>query len=135
MKQLYRLSLLVIILLSSCTQKEQKTDIDKVAAATPFTWEAATVYFLLTDRFHNGDTTNDLNFDRSKETAVLRGFEGGDLKGITQKIKEGYFNDLGVDAIWMTPIVEQIHAGTDEGTGYTYGYHGYWTKDWTSLSL
>ena len=133
MKQLYRLSLLVIILLSSCTQKEQKTDIDKVAVATPFTWEAATVYFLLTDRFHNGDTTNDLNFDRSKETAVLRGFEGGDLKGITQKIKEGYFNDLGVDAIWMTPIVEQIHAGTDEGTGYTYGYHGYWTKDWTSL--
>ncbi len=134
MKQLYRLSLLVIILLSSCTQKEQKNDTDMATAmAVPFTWEAATVYFLLTDRFHNGDTSNDLNFDRSKETAVLRGFEGGDLKGITQKIKEGYFNDLGVDAIWMTPIVEQIHAGTDEGTGYTYGYHGYWTKDWTAL--
>jgi len=33
----------------------------------------------------------------------------------------------------MTPIVEQIHAGTDEGTGVTYGYHGYWTKDWTAI--
>jgi alpha-amylase len=32
----------------------------------------------------------------------------------------------------MTPIVEQIHGATDEGTGKTYGYHGYWTKDWTA---
>ncbi|GAB1308470.1 hypothetical protein KH5_11530 [Urechidicola sp. KH5] len=98
-----------------------------------FVWENANIYFLLTDRFNNGDVTNDLNFDRSKETAVLRGFEGGDLKGITQKIKEGYFTDLGISAIWMTPIVEQIHGGTDEGTGVTYGFHGYWAKDWTAI--
>ncbi|GAB5400191.1 MAG: hypothetical protein Aureis2KO_17760 [Aureisphaera sp.] len=98
-----------------------------------FDWEGANIYFLLTDRFHNGDTSNDVNFNRTNETAVLRGFEGGDIKGVTQKIKEGYFNDLGVNAIWMTPIVEQIHDGVDEGTGYTYGYHGYWTKDWTTL--
>jgi alpha-amylase len=99
----------------------------------PFLWKNANVYFLLTDRFHNGDTTNDVNFDRTKETGKLRGFEGGDLKGITQKIKEGYFTDLGVNAIWMTPIVEQIHGGTDEGTGITYGFHGYWTSDWTAI--
>ena len=98
-----------------------------------FTWEGANVYFLLTDRFHNGDPTNDINFNRTQETALLRGFEGGDIKGVTKKIEEGYFNDLGVNAIWMTPIVEQIHEGVDEGTGYTYGYHGYWTKDWTAL--
>ncbi len=135
MKQIASLSLLIVLLLSSCVQKDQKSDSasNDVVAATPFTWEAATIYFLLTDRFHNGDTSNDVNFNRSKETAVLRGFEGGDIKGITQKIEEGYFNELGVDAIWMTPIVEQIHGGTDEGTGYTYGYHGYWTKDWTAL--
>jgi len=100
---------------------------------TYFTWKGATVYFLLTDRFHNGDTANDVNFNRTKETAVLRDFEGGDIKGVTQKIKEGYFTNLGVNAIWMTPLVEQIHAGTDEGTGLTYGYHGYWTKDWTTM--
>jgi alpha-amylase len=99
----------------------------------PFVWEGANVYFLLTDRFNNGDKTNDINFDRTKETAKLRGFKGGDIKGVTQKIKAGYFNDLGINAIWMTPITEQIHGAVDEGTGATYGFHGYWAKDWTAL--
>ncbi|MCM4160210.1 alpha-amlyase [Antarcticibacterium flavum] len=100
---------------------------------TPFVWEGANIYFLLTDRFNNADPSNDVNFGRNLETGVLRGFEGGDFKGITHKINEGYFNDLGVNAIWMTPVVEQIHGATDEGTGRTYGYHGYWTKDWTAI--
>ncbi len=99
----------------------------------PFVWEAANIYFLLTDRFNNADPSNDVNFGRTLETAKLRGFEGGDLKGVTQKIKEGYFNELGINAIWMTPVVEQIHGATNEGTGNTYGFHGYWTKDWTSI--
>ena len=96
-------------------------------------WKNATVYFLLADRFNNGDQTNDLSLNRKKDGAVLRSFEGGDLKGITQKIEEGYFDKLGVNAIWMTPVVEQIHSSTDEGTGKTYAYHGYWAKDWTSV--
>jgi alpha-amylase len=99
----------------------------------PFVWEGANVYFLLTDRFNNGNPDNDINFDRTEETGVLRGFEGGDIQGITQKIKEGYFTDLGINAIWFTPVVEQIHGATDEGTGKTYGYHGYWAKDWTAI--
>lgn len=101
--------------------------------APPFVWDAATIYFLLTDRFYNGDTLNDITLNRNKKTAPLRGFMGGDLKGITKKIEEGYFTDLGVNAIWFTPVVEQIHGNVDEGTGSTYGYHGYWTKDWTNL--
>ncbi|MDT7831580.1 alpha-amylase family glycosyl hydrolase [Flavobacteriaceae bacterium S356] len=117
------LSFLVLI---GCTHKKKPQKV-------PFVWKNANVYFLLTDRFNNGDTTNDINFDRTKETGKLRGFEGGDIKGVTQKIKEGYFTDLGINAIWMTPIVEQIHGGTDEGTGITYGFHGYWTKDWTAI--
>ncbi|MFD0862431.1 alpha-amylase family glycosyl hydrolase [Sungkyunkwania multivorans] len=103
------------------------------SSVKPFVWEAANIYFLLTDRFNNGDTSNDLNFERSKETGKLRGFMGGDLKGITQKIKEGYFTSLGINAIWMTPVTEQIHGSVDEGTGNSYGFHGYWAKDWTSL--
>lgn len=99
----------------------------------PFVWEGANIYFLLTDRFYNGDTTNDVNFERTEETGVLRGFMGGDIKGITSKIEEGYFTKLGINAIWFTPVVEQIHGATDEGTGNSYGYHGYWTKDWTAL--
>jgi alpha-amylase len=96
-------------------------------------WEAASVYFLLTDRFNNGNTENDINFDRSGPTGPLRGFMGGDIAGITEKINSGYFTDLGVGAIWFTPVVEQIHGDTDEGTGNSYGYHGYWAKDWTAL--
>ena len=98
-----------------------------------FTWEGANMYFLLTDRFSNGDKNNDVNFGRTEKAAVLRGFEGGDLRGIIQKIDENYFTDLGINAIWMTPVVEQIHGATDEGTGNTYGFHGYWAKDWTAL--
>lgn len=116
----------------SCAQNSNKETIS-VNDETPFVWEGANLYFLLTDRFNNGDSSNDINFDRTKEAGKLRGFEGGDIKGITQKIKDGYFTDLGINAIWMTPIVEQIHGGTDEGTGITYGFHGYWTKDWTAI--
>jgi len=93
----------------------------------------STIYFLLTDRFENGRKDNDITKGRTNPTADLRNFMGGDLLGITQKINEGYFNSLGVDAIWLTPIVEQIDGSTDEGTGVTYGYHGYWAKDWTAL--
>lgn len=99
----------------------------------PFFWEGANIYFLLTDRFNNGNPDKDVNFSRTDSTAVLRGFKGGDIAGITQKIEEGYFTNLGINAIWFTPIVEQIHGAVNEGTGNTYGYHGYWTKDWTAI--
>ena len=124
----------LLLLFTACIETKKQAESEPIKEKqAPFIWEGANVYFLLTDRFYNGDTSNDVNFDRSKPTAVLRDFEGGDLKGITRKIKEGYFTDLGVNAIWFTPVVEQIHAGVDEGTGFTYGYHGYWTKDWTAL--
>ncbi len=127
------LFIITVALILSCQQSTTKDKSINTNANKPFVWEGANIYFLLTDRFNNGDPSNDINFDRNKETGVLRGFEGGDIKGITQKIKEGYFTDLGINAIWMTPIVEQIHGVTDEGTGNTYGYHGYWAKDWTNI--
>ncbi len=129
------MKLIVLITLAtvmSCQgQKKELANVEK--QQPPFVWEAANLYFLLTDRFNNGDKTNDVNYNRTKEAGKLRGFEGGDIKGITQKIQDGYFTELGVNAIWLSPIVEQIHGATDEGTGVTYGFHGYWTKDWTAL--
>ncbi len=98
-----------------------------------FDWKAANLYFLLTDRFYNGNPANDNLLQRNESTGKLRGFMGGDLKGVTKKIEEGYFNRLGINAIWLTPIVEQIHGPVNEGTGNTYGFHGYWTKDWTNI--
>lgn len=103
------------------------------APPKPFLWENATVYFLVTDRFANGDKSNDLSYGRKADAAPLRGFMGGDFKGLTAKIKSGYFDDMGVDVIWTTPPVEQIHAGTDEGTGKSYGFHGYWARDFTAM--
>lgn len=126
--------LLIIVFNFGCKEGQPKIVIsEEDKTEIPFVWDAANIYFLLTDRFNNADTSNDFNFNRTDETGVLRGFEGGDIKGVTQKIKEGYFTDLGINAIWMTPVVEQIHGSTDEGTGVSYGYHGYWAKDWTTI--
>lgn len=111
----------------------QTTGMTTAAAGKPFVWENATVYFLLTDRFNNGNPANDKAYGRKDDAATMRGFMGGDIAGITAKIKEGYFTDLGVNAIWFTPVVEQIHGSTDEGTGKSYGFHGYWAKDFTAL--
>jgi len=108
-------------------------DLKEMDKKKQFDWNNATVYFLLTDRFNNGDISNDINFNRTEETSKLRGFEGGDIKGITQKIKEGYFQKLGVDVIWFSPVMEQIHGFVNEGQGITYAYHGYWPRDWTSM--
>ena len=124
------LSFLIALSLCGNTFAQKKKS---PVAKSPFAWESANVYFIVTDRFNNGDKSNDHTFNRNKETGKLRGFDGGDLRGIIQKLDEGYFDKLGVNAIWMTPVVEQIHDGVDEGTGFTYGFHGYWTRDWSSL--
>lgn len=129
-----RLFILIFCIISIIACKTNSSENNKsVNKSQPFVWEAANVYFMLTDRFYNGNESNDVNYDRTKQPAKLRGFMGGDVAGITQKIKEGYFDDLGVNAIWFSPVLEQIHDSTDEGTGNTYAFHGYWTKDWTSF--
>ena len=120
------LFLLSVVFLTSCNSLHN-------SKKQAFNWEGANMYFLLTDRFQNGDNKNDINFGRTEKAATLRGFEGGDLRGIIQKIDDNYFSDLGINAIWMTPLVEQIHGATNEGTGNTYAFHGYWAKDWTNL--
>ncbi|HEX3018202.1 MAG TPA: alpha-amylase family glycosyl hydrolase [Caproicibacter sp.] len=105
-----------------------------------FTWDNASVYFLLTDRFCNGNTSNDHSYGRSLDQNgkpvsgwedSAGSFHGGDFAGITQKIKEGYFDKLGVNAIWITPPFEQVH-GCRSMNGYAfYAFHGYWTLDFT----
>jgi len=119
---------LILFLVYGCGTKNSPT---VTSSDVPFVWENANVYFLLTDRFHNGDTSND--FVHPEAAAPYRGFMGGDIKGITAKINEGYFDRLGITAIWMTPLIENIDGSVDEGTGLSYGFHGYWAKDWTKI--
>jgi alpha-amylase len=128
-----KIGLLLIIAITVLSCNSSKNLATKSNAKKPFIWENANVYFLLIDRFENGNPNNDNIIKRNKPTGKLRGFEGGDLRGIINKIDENYFTNLGINAIWMTPVVEQIHGSVDEGTGNTYGFHGYWTKDWTSI--
>jgi len=105
-----------------------------VEAAHPsLFWNSATVYFLITDRFEDGDTTNDHALGRAQDGTVLRSFMGGDFRGVVRRIEQGYFDSLGVNVIWLTPFVEQIRGGVDEGWGKTYAYHGYWARDWTAV--
>lgn len=95
------------------------------------------IYFALTDRFANGDTSNDngaknkLGDEKNLENPM--GWHGGDFKGITQKIKEGYFQKMGFTAIWISPVYLQVPAqpvdkGPNAGKVHT-GYHGYWAED------
>ena len=113
--------------------------------ATPatFSWDNASVYFLLTDRFNNGNTSNDHSYNRGcdKNGNVVSNFDqsasfqGGDFAGITKKIEDGYFTDLGVNAIWMSAPYEQIHGYVIGGDGNPsfahYSYHGYYVLDYT----
>ncbi|WP_295802189.1 alpha-amylase family glycosyl hydrolase [uncultured Microbulbifer sp.] len=95
-------------------------------------WNNATIYFMLPDRFNNGNPDNDFAYGRKDDAAYMRGFVGGDLQGVIDKIEAGYFTDLGVDAIWMSPVIENIH-GADDADKRTYAFHGYWPKDWTAV--
>jgi alpha-amylase len=75
--------------------------------------------------------SNDTNFNRTKTTENYVVLKEVILKE-SKKIDEGYFDKLGINAIWFTPIVEQIHDAVDEGTGLL-SFHGYWARDWTAL--
>lgn len=104
-------------------------------APAPFDWHNATVYFVLTDRFENGDPSNDLSYGRHKDGMEEIGtFHGGDLRGLTRKLD--YLQQLGVNALWISAPFEQIHGwvgGGTKGDFPHYAYHGYYTQDWTTL--
>ena len=104
-------------------------------APAPFDWHNATVYFVLTDRFKNGDPSNDLSYGRHKDGMEEIGtFHGGDLRGLIHKLD--YLQQLGVNALWISAPFEQIHGwvgGGTKGDFPHYAYHGYYTQDWTTL--
>ncbi|WP_236347683.1 starch-binding protein, partial [Paenibacillus plantiphilus] len=107
-------------------------------AGSPFSWDNANVYFVMTDRFNNGNTSNDGSYGRPKTDAGGKNigtFHGGDIKGLTKKLEEGYFTDLGTNAIWITAPWEQMHGwvGGGQGDFAHYGFHGYYALDFTAM--
>ena len=114
----------------------------KVTKEDPFTWDNVNCYFVLTDRFYNGDSSNDHSYYRqnaANNSNLSSGynnvatFHGGDIKGLTAKMD--YFKKLGVNAIWITAPYEQAHGWcTGGGNGFPhYAFHGYYTQDWTYM--
>ena len=107
--------------------------------AVPGTFaENPIVYFVMTDRFYNGNPANDHAYGRQREQAPkddVGTFHGGDIKGLTLKLKEGWFQQLGVNAIWITAPYEQIHGWVQGGQKEFkhYAYHGYYALDYTVL--
>ena len=95
------------------------------------------VYFAVTDRFANGNPGNDHSYGRQAdpEGGDIGSFHGGDIAGITEKLKAGYFKELGINALWITAPYEQIHGWVVGGKQQFrhYAYHGYWALDYTTM--
>ena len=95
---------------------------------SPFSWYDAIIYSLMIDRFNNGDPSNDNPVKRDSLFKPAN-YNGGDLMGIINKINEGYFYQLGINTIWISPIVDNTNNAYREYPPphrYYTGYHGYW---------
>jgi glycosidase len=93
------------------------------------------IYSLMIDRFYNGDPSNDSPIVHDSLFKPAN-YNGGDLAGILQKIEEGYFDKLGVNTLWISPIVDNTNNPYREYPAphrwYT-GYHGYWPVSSTKV--
>ncbi len=104
------------------------------AVPLPFVWDNAIVYFVITDRFFNGDPSNDGAHGRSFDGMPTVGtFHGGDLKGIVDRLD--HIEALGANALWITAPFEQVHGYVGGGGGRFphFAYAGYWALDFTRL--
>ena len=110
--------------------------IDETKKTDTFTWDNVNAYFVLTDRFDNGVSSNDHSYSRKNGLSGdenVATFHGGDIKGLTQNMD--YFKKLGINAIWITAPYEQAHgwvSGKDKKFPH-YAFHGYYTLDWTFM--
>lgn len=97
--------------------------------------QSQVLYSLMIDRFNNGNTANDWKMN-SPEVLDIVDYQGGDIKGITQKIEDGFFENLGITTIWISPITQNPYDAwgqyDDPKTKFS-GYHGYWPIYVTAL--
>ena len=99
-------------------------------------WDEAVIYFMLTDRFFNGDVSNYDPYEVGYNKEDPGAYQGGDFKGITAKLD--YLADLGINTIWISPIVENIahdvRYNEDPHITPYYAYHGYWASNFSELN-
>ncbi|WP_084315695.1 pullulanase [Thalassobacillus devorans] len=100
-----------------------------------FDWDESIIYFMLTDRFFDGDTSNNDPYNLGYDTEKRGTYQGGDFEGITKKLD--YLDNLGVNTIWISPIVENIKYDVrynEDGDQPYYSYHGYWANNFGKLN-
>ncbi|MBN2601926.1 MAG: hypothetical protein JXR87_08035, partial [Candidatus Marinimicrobia bacterium] len=93
-----------------------------------FQWQDAIIYSLMIDRFANGDKGNDKPIIHP-ELNWRANFQGGDFAGITEKIESGYFNKIGINTLWISPVnktTDKAWQEWPEPHRFYSGYHGYW---------
>ncbi len=93
-----------------------------------FTWHDGIIYSIMIDRFNDGDPSlnNPVQHDSLSDKA---NYMGGDLQGVIDKIEEGYFDSLGINTIWISPVYDNPNEAYKEYPAphrYYSGYHGYW---------
>lgn len=104
---------------------------------TKFSWDNASVYFVITDRFYNSDPGREMAYGREKGNPKgiedIGKFYGGNIAGLTEKL--GYLYDLGINVIWISAPYEQIHGWCvgSNGAFKHYPYHGYYVLDYTNM--
>lgn len=99
-------------------------------------WRATILYYAFVDRFANGDPSNDRPVTGVPELTDRANWQGGDLQGLLEKIEDGYFSDLGVNCLWLSPLNRQTDRAEVEYSppNRTYtAYHGYWPVSQTEI--
>jgi glycosidase len=113
-----RWAALLFVVLTACVEPPPGADGYVRLTTEVDDWRDEVIYQLVTDRFADGDVSNNFNVDRS----ALGKYQGGDWQGIIDRVD--YLKKLGVTAVWISPPVKNV----EEDAGVA-GYHGYWQQD------
>ena len=96
-----------------------------------FDWRDAIMYFVVLDRFADGDPSNNRSVPGVPNAA---NYQGGDLRGLRAKIEEGYFDELGINVLWITSPIDNADGAGDGSDGRNFSaYHGYWPRDLSAV--
>lgn len=121
MQPLKIITLSIVLIICSCQPS-------KVKHTPSPKWEDQIIYFMMTDRFYDGDASNNDQGENEYDPNDDTKFQGGDLVGIQQNLD--YLEELGVTGIWTTPTV--LNQWWNPEKNFT-GYHGYWASDFKQM--
>jgi glycosidase len=110
--------------------------INNTTTLTRTDYENAVIYNVFVDRFFDGNPDNNRPINNPQLVNPKADFQGGDIAGILQKANEGFFDSLGINTIWISPIVKNVEGAyghwNNPDTKFS-AYHGYWPISLTEI--